>query len=233
MWHTEFNLITAYPARLGKAVMFIEAEFRPEAESRPGSLGMTLCTSPEPGVAILQSAWRTGNFLLVSKDALEPGREEAVRRAAGTISAERYRLPGVDLELAPGRPAAPAGPNSPGKSAIVLALLRFTDSGLGPWLDQLGDGLDAVLAPWDHPVSGAEMQRLGQARAMLTGRPVLLLDEPTSHLDPATADATLMAMLERTGQRAVLWVTHRAAELAAFPDVVDLAVRHPGARAAG
>ena len=100
MWHTEFNLITAYLARLGKAVMFIEAEFRPEAESRPGSLGMTLCTNPEPGVAILQSVWRSGDFLLMSKDALEPGREEAVRRAAGTISAERYRLPGVDLELA-------------------------------------------------------------------------------------------------------------------------------------
>jgi ATP-binding cassette subfamily C protein CydCD len=91
-----------------------------------------------------------------------------------------------------------------------------------------------VLAPWDHPVSGAEMQRLGRARAMLTGRPVLLLDEPTIHLDLATAAATLMATLERTGQRAVLWVTHRAAELAAFPDVVDLAVRpHPGALAAG
>jgi ABC-type multidrug transport system fused ATPase/permease subunit len=135
-------------------------------------------------------------------------------------------------------PAARRGPGTcpsgPGKSAIVLALLRFTDSGLGPWLDQLGDGLGTVLAPWDHPVSGAEMQRLGQARAMLTGRPVLLLDEPTSHLDLATADATLMAMLERTGQRAVLWVTHRAAELAAFPDVVDLAVRrHAGSRAAG
>jgi ABC-type transport system involved in cytochrome bd biosynthesis fused ATPase/permease subunit len=143
----------------------------------------------------------------MSKDALEPGCEEAVRRAAGTISAERYRLPDVDLELAPGRPAAPAGPSGPGKSAIVLALLRFTDldageltvngadarglpgaaqrpaglesrtavlfpaslranlrfgrrtsrtgrssafphtSGLGPWLDQLGDGLDTVLAP--------------------------------------------------------------------------------------
>ena len=227
MWHTEFNLITAYPARLGKTVMFIEAEFRPEAENGAGSLGMTLCTNLELGVAILRSVWRSGDFLLMNKDALEPGREEAVRRAAGTISAERYRLPGVDLEL------APAGPSGPGKSAIVLALLRFTDSGLGSWLDQHGDGLGTVLAPWDHPVSGAEMQRLGQARAMLTGRPVLLLDEPTSHLDLATAAATLMAMLERTGQWAVLWVTRRAAGLAAFPDVVDLAVRHPGARAAG
>jgi hypothetical protein len=43
-----------------------------------------------------------------------------------------------------------------------------------------------------------------------------------------------MAVLEGTGQRALPWVTHRPAELAAFPDVVDLAVRqHAGARAAG
>jgi ATP-binding cassette, subfamily C, bacterial CydCD len=198
----------------------------------------------------------------------------------------------VDLELATGRPVALAGPSGSGKSAIVLALLRFidlqagelivngadaravspqrlrellawcpeqpvlfpasvranlrlgaphatdgqiigllTDLGLGPWLDQLDDGLDTVLAPWGHPVSGGEMQRLGLARAMLTGRPVLLLDEPTSHLDAATADATLTAVLERTRQRALLWVTHRPAELAAFPDVVDLAGCHAaGAR---
>jgi ATP-binding cassette, subfamily C, bacterial CydCD len=107
----------------------------------------------------------------------------------------------------------------------------LTDLGLGPWLDQLDDGLDTVLAPWGHPVSGGEMQRLGLARAMLTGRPVLLLDEPTSHLDAATADATLTAVLERARQRALLWVTHRPAELAAFPDVVDLAGCHAaGAR---
>jgi ATP-binding cassette subfamily C protein CydCD len=192
----------------------------------------------------------------------------------------------VDLELAPGRPVALAGPSGSGKSAIVLALLRFIDLhageltvngadaraippehfralvawcpeqpvlfpaslranlrlgaphvtdgqmagllaelGLGPWLDQLEDGLDTVLASWGHPVSGGEMQRLGLARAMLTDRPVLVLDEPTSHLDPATADATLSAVLERTGRRSLLWVTHRPAELAAFPDVVDLAAR--------
>jgi hypothetical protein len=109
MWHTEFNLITAYPARLGKTVMFIEAEFRPEAENGAGSLGMTLCTNLELGVAILRSVWRSGDFLLMNKDALEPGREEAVRRATGTISAERHRLPGVDLELSPaGRRRRPA-----------------------------------------------------------------------------------------------------------------------------
>ena len=67
----------------------------------------------------------------------------------------------------------------------------LADLGLGPWLDQLECGLDTVLAPWGHPVSGGELQRLSVARAVLADRPVLLLDEPTSHLDPATAEAVL------------------------------------------
>jgi hypothetical protein len=42
---------------------------------------------------------------------------------------------------------------------------------LGPWLDRLEQGLGTVLAPWDHPVSGGELQRLSVARAVLAGRP--------------------------------------------------------------
>jgi ATP-binding cassette, subfamily C, bacterial CydCD len=94
--------------------------------------------------------------------------------------------------------------------------------GLAPWLDRLERGLDTVLAPWGHPVSGGELQRLSLARAVLTGRPVLVLDEPTSHLDQATAGAVLEALLEHARGRSVLWVTHRPAELALFPDVRHL-----------
>jgi ATP-binding cassette subfamily C protein CydCD len=94
--------------------------------------------------------------------------------------------------------------------------------GLAPWLDRLERGLDTVLAPWGHPVSGGELQRLSLARAVLTGRPVLVLDEPTSHLDQATAGAVLEAVLEHARGRSVLWVTHRPAELALFPDVRHL-----------
>jgi ATP-binding cassette subfamily C protein CydCD len=90
---------------------------------------------------------------------------------------------------------------------------------LGPWLDQLELGLDTVLAPWGHPVSGGELQRLSVARALLADRPVLILDEPTSHLDEATADAVLKAVVEHTANRSLLWVTHRPAELAMFPEV--------------
>jgi ATP-binding cassette, subfamily C, bacterial CydCD len=104
--------------------------------------------------------------------------------------------------------------------AQIAGLLA--DLGLGPWLDHLDGGLDTVLAPWGHPVSGGELQRVSLARAMLADRPVLLLDEPTSHLDAATADAVLATVLGRTSHQSVLWVTHRPAELAAFPDVVSV-----------
>ncbi len=93
---------------------------------------------------------------------------------------------------------------------------------LGPWLDRLEQGLDTVLAPWDHPVSGGELQRLSVARAVLADRPVLLLDEPTRHLDAATADAVLQAVLERAADRSLLWIIHRPEELAAFPEVHHL-----------
>ncbi len=93
---------------------------------------------------------------------------------------------------------------------------------LGPWLDGLEQGLDTVLAPWDHPVSGGELQRLSVARAVLADRPVLLLDEPTRHLDAAAADAVLQAVLERAADRSLLWITHRPEELAAFPEVHHL-----------
>ena len=79
-----------------------------------------------------------------------------------------------------------------------------------------------MLAPWDHPVSGGELQRLSLARAVLADRPVLLLDEPTRHLDAATADAVLQAVLERAADRSLLWITHRPEELAAFPQVHHL-----------
>jgi ATP-binding cassette subfamily C protein CydCD len=104
-----------------------------------------------------------------------------------------------------------------GQMAGLLAEL-----GLGPWLDQLHHGFDTVLAPWGHPVSCGELQRLSLARALLADRPVLVLDEPTSHLDAATADAVRTAVLERAGQRSLLWVTHRPGDLAEFPYVVEL-----------
>ncbi len=60
-------------------------------------------------------------------------------------------------------------------------------AGLGPWIAGLPDGLDTSLAPGGDNLSGGERRRLLLARALLTGSDVLLLDEPTEHLDPDAA----------------------------------------------
>jgi len=80
--------------------------------------------------------------------------------------------------------------------------------GLGAWLDALPDGLDTVVGPDGRTVSGGERRRLLLARALVGPAPLLLLDEPTEHLDPAGADAVLRLLRART-DRGVLVVTHR------------------------
>lgn len=76
-------------------------------------------------------------------------------------------------------------------------------------------GLMTELSEGGGTLSGGERKRLSIARALLAGRPWLLLDEPTEGLDPATEAqliARLGAWLDRTGAGLVL-VSHRPAPL--------------------
>ena len=61
----------------------------------------------------------------------------------------------------------------------LRAALELTQ--LGPWLSRLPDGLDTTSGAHGTPVSGGERQRIGVARALVSDRPILLLDEPTAH----------------------------------------------------
>jgi thiol reductant ABC exporter CydC subunit len=108
--------------------------------------------------------------------------------------------------------------------------------------DATDDELDAVArrvrlhhwvhaqpAGWDTPVgangaalSGGERQRLALARALLADRPVLVLDEPTAHLDAQTRDEVLADILASTAGRTLLLITHDRTGLEAMDDVVQL-----------
>lgn len=69
--------------------------------------------------------------------------------------------------------------------------------------------LDRLVGQHGTAMSGGERQRLGLARAVLADHRVLLLDEPTEHLDPPTAQAVL-ATIERVSRgRTLIVVTHR------------------------
>ena len=92
---------------------------------------------------------------------------------------------------------------------------------LGAWLERLPDGLETRIGAHGGTVSGGERQRLGVARALLADRPIMLLDEPTAHLDTANGDALAAEILAATEGRTALVVTHRPDQVAELP-VVEL-----------
>ncbi len=79
---------------------------------------------------------------------------------------------------------------------------------LGEWVRSLPAGLDTVVGERGRELSGGQRQRLALARAFLADPSVLVLDEPTAHLDAGTADALLEDLWQEAGERSVLLVTH-------------------------
>jgi thiol reductant ABC exporter CydC subunit len=102
---------------------------------------------------------------------------------------------------------------------LIKALER---AGLTPWFTGLDRGLDTVIGSGGRGVSGGERARLGLARALLSRRPVLLLDEPVAHLDRATADAVMGDLTRSATAQSVIMVSHRRDGLAGFDRVIDL-----------
>jgi thiol reductant ABC exporter CydC subunit len=94
--------------------------------------------------------------------------------------------------------------------------------GLGPWLAGLPDGLSTEVGPMGARLSGGQRQRVAVARALLADFPVLVLDEPAEHLEPAAADALTADLLELTEGRAALLITHRLSSLHRMDEIVVL-----------
>ncbi|WP_433788582.1 thiol reductant ABC exporter subunit CydC [Actinoplanes sp. CA-252034] len=103
----------------------------------------------------------------------------------------------------------------------VLAQARLLD-----WVDTLPDGPETLIGEHGRDLSGGQRRRLALARALLAGFQVLILDEPTEHLDDETAAALLEDLFAATGDRTVLIITHRTDIAGRVDTVIDLG-RHP------
>jgi ATP-binding cassette, subfamily B, bacterial len=62
-------------------------------------------------------------------------------------------------------------------------------------------------------LSGGQWQRIASARAFLRDAPLLIMDEPSSALDPRAEDALFQAVRERQGHRTTILITHRLANV--------------------
>ncbi len=121
---------------------------------------------------------------------------------------------------------SPTTSPSPTRTPIAPASSRRpSPPGLQELLAQLPDGLDTRIGEGGRGLSAGQAQRIGLARAFLRDAHLVVLDEPTAHLDSETAAAVGGAIVALAAGRTTLLITHDAALTARTDRVVML----PGA----
>jgi thiol reductant ABC exporter CydC subunit len=144
-----------------------------------------------------------GSLELVGPDASSdirsiPGDE--VRRAVGLCEQDPHIF---DASLADNlRLARPGATDAMLEPALAAA-------GLLDWVRSLPNGLATQVGENGARLSGGQRQRLALARALLADVRILILDEPTEHLDEAAARAFVMDLDAAAGQSTMIVLTHR------------------------
>ncbi|HEL9516653.1 TPA: thiol reductant ABC exporter subunit CydD [Listeria monocytogenes] len=82
-------------------------------------------------------------------------------------------------------------------------------AGLNKLVAGLEDGYETLVGEAGRMLSGGQEQRVALARAFLTDRPIVLMDEPTAHLDIETEYELKKPMLDLFENRLVFFATHR------------------------
>ena len=108
-----------------------------------------------------------------------------------------------------GRPAA-----TPGEVRAAACTARVDEI-----VKKLPFGFDTVVCERGLSLSGGERQRIALARAMLQDAAILVLDEPTSHLDASSEAAVESILNQRRGHRTTIVISHRPLH---FDRIVDL-----------
>lgn len=104
----------------------------------------------------------------------------------------------------------------------------LTQVGLGGWVKSLPDGIHTMLGANNTSISGGEKRRLLMARALANPAPLMLLDEPTEHLDAANAEVLVGRLLEEAQHgRGILLVTHHLSILNHVDKIISIVPTNP------
>lgn len=199
------------------------------ASRRPALIDLDLVLEPGQTVALIGPSGSGKTSLLklllgfvepgtgtITVDARQLSRDlpaDHLRRQAGWVGQKTHLFRGsIADNIALGRPAADrATIEQAAQAAGVMEFARHLPAGLDTLLGETGLG-----------VSGGEAQRIALARAFLADRPVLLMDEPTAHLDRNTAEQVIASLRRLLPGRTVLIATHTPAVLALADRVICL-----------
>ena len=147
------------------------------------------------------------------------GKTSLLKQVAGWTGNDTMRADGAPIDAAARRAMAMYCPHD---AAILADTVRANLFAPGRDDAELDAALAAVemservsdaggLDGWirQEALSLGEAQRLNLARAWLSDRPLILLDEPTEHLDAAQGERILARLLDRLGDRIVVLSSHR------------------------
>jgi thiol reductant ABC exporter CydC subunit len=153
-----------------------------------------------------------GRVTLAGRD-VRDFRQDDVRRAISVAGQESYLFATTIRDNV--RLARPDATDPELERALRRA--RIWD-----WVEQLPDGIETRVGERGRELSGGQRQRILLARTLVADAPVLVLDEPTAHLDPATAGELISDVFDAARGRTVLLITHRDEGLELVDRVVSL-----------
>ncbi len=111
--------------------------------------------------------------------------------------------------------------SKPGATAAeVLAAARAADA--HDFITALAHGYNTPVGQRGRLLSGGQRQRIAIARAILRDAPILILDEPTTGLDPGSARNLLTSLRAAIAGRTTIVITHDQALAAAADDAISL-----------
>lgn len=91
-----------------------------------------------------------------------------------------------------------------------------------PMIEQLPKGIHTQMDEMGKRFSGGERQRIAFARVLLQNTPIILMDEPTTGLDPKTERDLLLTILEAAKEKTVIWVTHHLVGAEQMDEIIFL-----------
>ena len=223
------------PPPVRPAVALEDVRARYATDEEPALDGLTLRLEPGRRVALVgeSGAGKTtvanlllrfldperGRVTLAGRD-LREYRQEDVRRAIAVAGQDSYLFSTSIRENV--RLARPEATDAELENALRRAQIW-------EWVESLPQRWDTLVGEEGREVSGGERQRIALARALLAESDVLVLDEPTAHLDTETAADLVRDVFGAANGRSVLLITHRPEGLDLVDEVHELPPRWRGA----